>query len=66
MLELSYKKILSITLPLMFGTLVQSIIVVTDTIFVSELGTVAFDAVGNGGIMYMALFMLCRGLGDGT
>jgi multidrug resistance protein, MATE family len=66
MLELSYKKILAIATPLMFGTLVQSIILVTDGIFVSELGTVAFDAVGNGGIMYMSLFMLCRGLGDGT
>ncbi len=66
MLEITYKKILLIALPLMFGTLVQSIIVVTDGIFVSRLGTVAFDAVGNGSIMYMALYMLCRGLGDGT
>lgn len=66
MLELSYRKILAIATPLMFGTLVQSIIVVTDGIFVSELGTVAFDAVGNGGILYMSLFMFCRGLGDGT
>jgi MATE family multidrug resistance protein len=66
MLELSYKRILMIALPLMFGTFVQSVIVITDGAFVSELGNTAYNAVGNGGIMYIALFMLCRGISDGT
>lgn len=66
MLELSYKKILFIALPLMFGTFVQSMIGIIDGAFVSNLGNNAYNAVGNGSIMYVALFMLCRGLADGT
>ena len=66
MLELTYKRILLIALPLMFGTFVQSVIIITDGAFVSELGNTAYNAVGNGGIMYIALFMLCRGISDGT
>lgn len=50
----------------MFGTFVQSIIIVTDGAFVSELGSTAYNAVGNGGLMYAAMFMLCRGISDGT
>lgn len=66
MLELTYKRILLIALPLMFGTFVQSVIVITDGAFVSKLGNTAYNAVGNGGIMYIALFMLCRGISDGA
>jgi putative MATE family efflux protein len=66
MLELSYKRILSIALPLMFGTFVQSLIAITDGAFVSKLGNTAYNAVGNGSIMYVILFMVCRGLADGT
>lgn len=66
MLELSYKRILIIALPLMFGTFVQSLIVIIDGAFVSELGNTAYNAVGNGGLMYVAMFMLCRGIADGT
>ena len=66
MLELTYKRILIIALPLMFGTFVQSMITITDGAFVSELGNTAYTAVGQGSLMYFALFMLCRGLADGT
>lgn len=66
MLELSYRRILIIALPLMFGTFVQSVITITDGAFVSELGNTAYNAVGQGSLMYFALFMLCRGLADGT
>ena len=62
MLELSYRRILIIALPLMLGTFVQSIIVITDGAFVSQLGNTAYTAVGNGSLMYVALFMLSRGL----
>ena len=50
----------------MFGTFVQSMIGIIDGAFVSKLGNTAYNAVGNGSIMYIAMFMLCRGLGDGT
>lgn len=66
MLELSYKRILLMALPLMFGTFVQSTIAITDGAFVNSLGNIAYGAVGNGSLVYMALFMLCRGLSDGT
>jgi len=66
MLDQSYGKIFSVALPLMFGTLIQSVVGVTDGIMVSSLGTVAFDAVGNGGLMYISMFMLCKGIGDGA
>lgn len=66
MLGLSYKSILFVALPLMFGTFVQSMIGIIDGAFVSKLGNTAYNAVGNGSIMYIALFMLCRGLADGT
>jgi len=66
MLELNYKSILFVALPLMFGTFIQSMIGIIDGAFVSKLGNTAYNAVGNGSIMYIALFMLCRGLADGT
>ena len=50
----------------MFGTFVQSMIGIIDGAFVSSLGNTAYNAVGSGSIMYIALFMLCSGLADGT
>lgn len=49
----------------MLGTFVQSIVTFTDAIFVSELGDIAIGAFGNGSLLYLSLFMLCRGLADG-
>lgn len=65
MVEFSYRKILVITAPLMLGTFVQSIVTFTDAIFVSQLGEVVIGAFGNGSLLYISLFMLCRGLADG-
>ncbi|WP_084274515.1 MATE family efflux transporter [Crocinitomix catalasitica] len=66
MKEFSYRKILSITGPLMFGTFIQSIVTFTDAIFISELGEISIGAFGNGSLMYIAFFMFCRGLSDGA
>lgn len=67
MLEISYKKILSIAVPLMFGTLVQSIVMLTDTAFVGMLNnTHVFNAVNNAGLIYVSLFMFSKGLADGA
>jgi MATE family multidrug resistance protein len=62
----SYKAILKITAPLMLGTFVQSIVTITDAVFVSELGDVVIGAFGNGSLLYISLFMFCRGLADGV
>lgn len=50
----------------MLGTFVQSIVTFTDAVFISELGDVAIGAFGNGSLMYISLFMFCRGLADGV
>lgn len=66
MLELSYKKILAIALPLMIGTFVQSIVMLTDSSFVARIGTIPYNAVNNAGLIYVSLFMFSKGLADGA
>lgn len=65
-MDTSASAILKLTAPLMFGTFVQSIVAFTDAAFVSKLGTIPFDAVGNAALIYLAIYMLSRGFGDGT
>lgn len=62
----SYGKLMRMALPLMFGTFVQSIVVVTDAAFLSRLGNVEFDASGNAGLLYLTFFMLGVGIADGS
>tara|TARA_B110000046_G_C13007442_1_gene404992 strand:+ start:238 stop:1587 length:1350 start_codon:yes stop_codon:yes gene_type:complete len=66
MQKYTYRAILKITAPLMLGTFVQSIVTITDAVFVSELGDVVIGAFGNASLMYISLFMFCRGLADGV
>ena len=65
MLSNSYGKILSISTPLMLGTFIQSIVMITDASFLSRYSTVSFDASGNAGLIYVTLFMGLTGLSDG-
>ncbi len=65
MLSNSYGKILSISAPLMLGTFIQSIVMITDAAFLSRFSTTSFDASGNAGLIYVTLFMGLTGLGDG-
>lgn len=48
----------------MIGTFVQSAVMITDSAFVSSLGTNEYDAVGNAGVLYVALIMLMQGIAD--
>lgn len=64
MLSNAYGKILSISAPLMLGTFIQSIVMITDASFLSRYSTVSFDASGNAGLIYVTLFMGLAGLGD--
>jgi multidrug resistance protein, MATE family len=66
MIEISYKRILLIAVPLMLGTFVQSIVMLTDSAFVARLGPIQFNAVNNAGLIYVSLFMFCKGLADGS
>jgi putative MATE family efflux protein len=65
MLSNSYGKILTISAPLMLGTFIQSIVMITDASFLSRYSTVSFDASGNAGLIYVTLFMGLTGLSDG-
>jgi MATE family multidrug resistance protein len=66
MLNLSTKSILKVTVPIMLGTFIQNIVLITDSILVNRLGTVEFGAANNAGLLYIVFFMILRGLGDGT
>lgn len=66
MLNLSTKSILKVTVPIMLGTFIQNIVLITDSVLVNRLGTTDFDAANNAGLLYICFFMLLRGLGDGT
>ena len=66
MLNLSTKSILKVTVPIMLGTFIQNIVLITDSILVNKLGTVDFGAANNAGLLYVIFFMVLRGMGDGT
>ncbi len=52
--------------PLMASTFIQSVVLITDSSFLSRYDTIAFDAVGNGGLIYITLFMTLVGMSDGA
>lgn len=66
MLEISYKRILMMAIPLMASSFIQSIVMITDSAFLSRYSTVAFDAAGNAGLLYITLFVLLMGMSDGA
>ena len=66
MLDLKYKTILNVALPLMVSSFIQAIVLLTDTAFLSRYSTLSFDAAGNAGLIYVTMFMALAGMGDGT
>jgi multidrug resistance protein, MATE family len=66
MLDYRYKTILSIAIPVMGASFIQSIVMITDASFLSRYSTVAFDASGNAGLIYVTLFVALMGIGDGS
>lgn len=66
MINLSYKSILAVAIPLMGSTFIQSIVLLTDSSFLSRYDTLAFGAAGNGGLIYITMFMTLVGLNEGT
>lgn len=66
MLDLSYKTILTVALPMMVSGFIQSIVLLTDASFIARYSTEAFDAVGNGGLLYVTMYMTLLGMGDGA
>lgn len=66
MLSLKYKTILAVAVPLMVSSFIQSIVYLTDAAFLSRHSTLAFDASGNGGLLYVTVFMALSGMSDGV
>lgn len=66
MLSLSYRTILGVALPLMGSSFIQSIVLLTDSSFLSRYSTHAFDAAGNAGLIYITVFMAVIGFSDGA
>jgi MATE family multidrug resistance protein len=66
MLDLKYSTMLKVAAPLMVSSFIQSIILLTDAAFISRYDTMAFDAVGNGGLLYVTVYMALVGMGDGA
>ena len=68
MLDLRYKTLLGVALPLMTSSFIQAIVLITDSSFISRYDptSLAFDAVGNGGLLYITVFMALAGMGDGA
>lgn len=66
MLDLRYRSILAVALPLMASSFIQSVVMITDSAFLSRYSTVDFDAAGNGGLLYITLFIVLIGLNDGA
>ena len=66
MLDLRYKTILGVAVPLMISSFIQSIVLLTDASFLSRYSTLAFDASGNGGLIYVTMVASLMGMSDGV
>lgn len=66
MLSLNYKTIIAVALPIMGASFVQSIVLLTDSAFLTRYSTDAFAAVGNAGLIYISMFMFVAGISDGA
>lgn len=66
MLDLRYFSILKVAIPLMVSSLIQSIVMITDSAFLSRYDTISFDAAGNAGMIVFTLYVLLMGMSDGS
>jgi putative MATE family efflux protein len=66
MLDFRYKTLLGVALPMMVSGFIQSIVLITDASFISRYSTEAFDALGNGGLIYITFYMMLLGMSDGS
>ena len=66
MLSYSYRSLLKVAVPLMVSTFIQSIVLITDSAFLSRFDTLAFDAAGNGGLIFITMYMVLLGMSEGS
>ncbi|MFZ9581692.1 MAG: MATE family efflux transporter [Crocinitomicaceae bacterium] len=65
-LPLHYRSILGVALPMMVSGFIQSIVLITDSAFISRYSVEGFDAVGNAGLAYITFYMMLLGMSDGA
>lgn len=65
-MEYTNKKILDISLPILFALIIQQLIGLTDTAFLGRLGAVELGASALAGVFYIMIFMLAQGFGVGV
>lgn len=65
-LDISYRGILKMALPISLGTFVQFIVVFTDNLMLSRVSNLALNAAGNGGLLYVGISMFAVGLSSGV
>ena len=65
-LDISYKSLLSIALPLSLGAFVQFLVVLTDNIFLTEVGQDYLNGAGIASMLYITAIMFGIGLSSGT
>ena len=66
LLPFSYRNILGIALPMMVSGFIQSIVLITNSAFISRYSVDGFDAVGNAGLVYITFFIMLMGMSDGA
>ncbi len=64
-LALNNRNILRVALPIMVGGFIQFLVNFTNTAFVGQLGETELNAVGNGGLIYITLFVVGQGFSTG-
>jgi len=63
--EVSYKRILAISTPIMLGSAAQNVISLTDSIFLGRVGEVEFGAIGIVGVFYLIIAAIGFGFSRG-
>ncbi len=66
LLPITYRSILGVALPMMVSGFIQSIVLITDSAFISRYSVEGFDAVGNAGMAYITFYMMLLGMSDGA
>lgn len=64
-MDISYKNICRITLPVLLSLLVEQIIGITDTAFLGHVGETELAASAIAGVCYLILFVIGSGFGVG-
>lgn len=65
-LDISYKSLIRIALPLSLGAFVQFLVVLTDNVFLSEVGEDYLNGAGVASMLYITAIMFGIGLSSGT